>query len=179
MLHADTTPEQIISYTKDAWREVASYFQVAHPDRDEPDIEVSQIEDDLRAVLRKVHGPKAIISCYLPYDVVAFHEVVDRTVITQELGRWDFELFGRRFYAGPDEDLDDEQRAAIEEHGMWHWMGRYNDKHELWICVDRQRDEYGKVFDLNDGSPRLTGRLVPDRVYEMWLDFLIAIKSWR
>jgi hypothetical protein len=174
-MHADATPEQIIAAVKEAWLEIAPYFEVAHPERELPDIGVDQIESELRAQLRAARGPNAIISCYLPFDIVGFHQIVDRTVITQKLGRWDFELFGRREHAGTFEELDEEQTVAVNKHGLWHMMGRYNDKHELWVCVERGWPEYGHVYDLNDGSPFLPGRIVPDRTYETWLDFLIKL----
>jgi hypothetical protein len=174
-MHADATPEQIIAAVREAWAKLEPYFEVT-PSRDEyPDVEVEKIEAEYRAVLRELRGPKAIISCYLPLEVETFLRLVERTVISQRLGRWDFELFGRRLARISLGELDDEQRAAIGEHGLWMCVGRYNDKHELWVPLERGEVGYGRVYDFCDGSPMLTGPLVPDREYPTFLEFLIKI----
>lgn len=36
---------------------------------------------------------------------------------------------------------------------LWIGLGWWSDKHEYYICCDKQHPYYGKVFDYNDASP--------------------------
>ncbi len=170
----DWTDEQIAAEVRDVWSGLAPYFEIIGK---RAACDVDQIRANLRAELVAVSAPGAIVSCALPVDVAAFHRLVESTVISQRLGGWDLELFGRDAHDGPPLDPDEDQRAAMLEHGLWHILGRYNDKHELWVCVDGGRPECGQVLDFNDGSPLLPGPLVPDATYPSWLAFLRRLSA--
>jgi hypothetical protein len=174
-VHADATDEQIIAAVRDAWVALEPLFDIVDPNTQLANVEVAAIEADLRATFADVHGSNAINSCYLPLEVSTFHGLVARTVISNRIGSWDFELFGRNNYVVPCA-LDDEERAAIKEHGLWHPVGRFSDKHELWVPVERNRVEFGRIYDFNDGRPLMTGALVADYIWPSMLELLIRIR---
>ena len=46
----------------------------------------------------------------------------------------------------------------------------------LWVRVERNRVEFGRIYDLNDVRPLMTGALVPDYIWTSMLELLIRIR---
>ncbi len=126
---------------------------------------------DLRELLVRAHGPSATDRFALPEDYASFLRNhggglctlrADGTV--DPFGWFVFRAShalastegGYRLFLDAEDAPDDELRDALsnlEESGIWLCVGRARDRHEHYLCCDRDRPAFGRVYDLNDGHP--------------------------
>jgi len=76
----------------------------------------------------------------------------------------------------PDRHDDHE---IVKDAGLWIAIGGWSDKHDYWLCCDRERPLAGHVTDAHDDHPWMNGVGMLDDLgtFEDWLDEVRQLRS--
>lgn len=144
---------------------------------------------ELTALIVAIHGAEAVKAVEIPADYAEFVRTdggglwtLDRNGAPDPYG-WEVHRFSTALAATTalyeravtqQQDAADRRYeasiAAMRKAGCWLEIGGYGWRHLHYLCCDRSREQFGKVYDLNDGDP--TTGMVPDVVWASFTEYI-------